>query len=111
RRSLGWPAPCSPWQACHFCSYTSAPVAGVPLPGGNPTPSGPTLISQPAICAGLASRPRLGPSIERGDAAPLAQPPRASTSAAHASSRVHMLHLAIGRHAPGLDGVEVEDGV
>src|SRR4030095_4994018 len=111
RRSFGWPAPFSPWQAWHFCSYTSAPVAGVPLPGGNPTPWGPTLISQPAICAGVASRPRLGLSIALGVTLALAQPPTTSASATQTRSRIDMLHLAVRRHAPSLDAVVMEDGV
>src|SRR4029453_1002694 len=88
-----------------------APTAAVPLPEGNPMPSGPTLISQPAICAGVASLPRFGPSVALGFVAILAQPPTTSTSARQTRSRVDMLHLAARRHLPGLDGVEVEDGV
>src|SRR3989442_9526190 len=110
-RSFGCPAPFAPWQTWHFCSYTVAPVAGVPLPGGNPTPSGPTLMSQPAICAGVASRPRFGLSIPLGVMPAPAQPPTTRASATQTRSRVDMLHLAVRRHAPGLDAVEVEDRV
>src|SRR5438034_66586 len=84
----------------NVCSYTAAPVAGVPLPGGNPTPSGPTLMSQPAICTGVASRPRFGLSIALGFTPALAQAPTTSASATQARSRVDMLHLAVRRHAP-----------
>src|SRR5262245_19318235 len=110
-RSFGCPAPLAPWQAWHFCSYTSAPAAAVPLPGGRPAPSGPTLMSQPATCAGVASRPRFGPSGVAAVTPAPAQPPTISASATRARSRVDMLHLAARRHAPGLDAVEVEDRV
>src|SRR5262249_26109726 len=110
-RSLGCPAPLAPWQAWLSCSYTGAPAAGVPLPGGRPTPSGPMLMSQPATCAGVASRPRFGPSSAAEVAPAPAQPPRTSASITPARSRVDMLHLAVGRHAPGLDAAEVEDRV
>src|SRR2546426_6669698 len=65
-------------------------------------------MSHPAICAGVASWPRFGVSTMR--LAP-AQPPTTSASATQTRSRVDMLHLAVGRHAPGLDAVEVEDRV
>src|SRR5262245_44778281 len=110
-RSFGCPAPLAPWQAWHFCSYTSAPAAAVPLPGGRPAPSGPTLMSQPATCAGVASRPRFGPSGVSAVTPAPAQPPTISASATRARSRVDMLHIAARRHAPGLDPVEVEDRV
>src|SRR6185369_9265984 len=110
-RSFGCPAPFTPWQAWHFCTYTTAPAAGVPPPGGKPAPSGPTLTSQPAIWASVAARPRLGLSIAPELICVPAQPPRASTSATPTRSRVHMLHLSAGGHAPGLDAVEVEGGV
>src|SRR5438874_5115181 len=104
-RSFGWPAPFAPWQAWHFCSYTGAPFRAVPPPGGSPTPSGPTLMSQPAISAAVADRPRFGVSMWL--AAP--HPAVTNASAAHASSRVDMLHLAARGHAPGLDRVAVKD--
>src|SRR5215467_1155476 len=110
-RSFGCPAPRAPWQAWHFCSYTRAPAAAVPLPGGKPAPSGPTLMSQPAICAGVASRPRFGPSIVVVVTPRPAQPPTTSASARATRSRVDMLHLAVRRHAPGLDAVEVKGPV
>src|SRR4029453_7739581 len=89
-----------------------APPAAVPLPEGNPTPSGPTLMSQPAICAGVASLPRFGVSSARAAGPPTpAQPAKTRAATAVARSRVDMLHLAVRRHAPGLNGVEVEDRV
>src|SRR4030095_11474336 len=74
-------------------------------------PSGATLMSQPAICAGVASLPRFGPSVALGLMAVLAQPAKTSTNARQTRSRVDMLHLTVRRHPPGLDGVEMEDGV
>src|SRR5919108_2165612 len=84
-----------------------APFSAVPLPGGRPTPSGPTLMSHPAISADVATRPRFGVSTRVAGA----QPTTITASAAHATSRVDMLHLAVRRHAPGLDDVAVEDRV
>src|SRR5882724_9533536 len=70
-------------------------------------PSGPTLMSQPEISAGVAGRPRFGVWA----AVAAAQPTATNAIAPHASSRIDMLHLAARRHAPGLDRVAVEDGV
>src|SRR6185295_9292435 len=84
-----------------------APFAAVALPGGSPTPSGPTLMSHPAIWAAVAGRPRFGVSTTVARA----QPAATTAITATARSRVDMLHLAAGRHAPGLDRVVVEDGV
>src|SRR5690242_576355 len=121
RRSFGWPAPLAPWHAWHFCSNTAAPVTAVPRPGGSPTPSGPTLISQPAICSGFASTPRFGvtgaglaslATLAVGPAAIVVQALNMSASATpHSRSRVDMLDLAVGRDAPRLNPVEVEDRV
>src|SRR2546428_6736320 len=86
---------------------TAAQIAAVPLPGGSPTRSGPTLMAQPAIWAAVAGRPRFGVSTTVARAHPAAT----TAITAHARSRVDMLHLAVGGHAPGLDRVAVEDGV
>src|SRR5205085_7750789 len=85
----------------------AAPFSALPPPGGKPVPSGPTLMSHPAISAAVAGRPRFGVSTRAG----AAQPATTSTSAAHARSRVDMLHLAAGGDAPGLDRVAVKDRV
>src|SRR5262249_37128067 len=82
------------------------PFTAVPPPGGNPTPSGPMLMSHPAISVGVAARPRLGVSTWA-----LAQPAKTIAMTARASSRVDMLDLAVGGHAPRLDRVAVEDRV
>src|SRR5438445_97581 len=70
-------------------------------------PSGPTLMSQPEISAAVAGRPRFGVST----VVAAAQPTATNAIAPHTRSRIDMLHLAAGRHAPGLDRVAVEDGV
>src|SRR5882762_480553 len=59
------PLPFSPWHAAHFCAYTGAPCAGVPLPGGKPVPSGRMLMSQAAISAASMDLPRLGPAARQ----------------------------------------------
>src|SRR6267378_3725625 len=59
------PLPFSPWHAAHFCAYTGAPCAGVPLPGGKPLPSGRMLMSQAAISAASMDLPRLGPAARQ----------------------------------------------
>src|SRR6266571_4366480 len=64
-------------------------------------------MSQPAIWAAVAGRPRFGVSTTVARAHPAAT----TAITAHARSRVDMLHLAVGGHAPGLDRVAVEDGV
>src|ERR1700736_2934983 len=55
----------------------TAPWAGVPLPGGRPMPSGPTLMSHAAASAGEIGGPRRGPSA--AEAAP-AQASRATAA-------------------------------
>src|SRR5262247_2987104 len=64
------------------------------------------LMSHPAISVGVAARPRLGVSTWA-----LAQPAKTIAMTARASSRVDMLDLAVGGHAPRLDRVAVEDRV
>src|SRR5712691_511750 len=59
------PLPFSPWHAAHFCAYTGAPCAGVPLPGGKPVPSGRMLMSQAAISAVSMDLPRSGPAARQ----------------------------------------------
>src|SRR5467141_2834903 len=59
------PLPFSPWHAAHFCAYTGAPCAGVPLPGGKPVPSGRMLMSQAAMSAVSMGLPRLGPAARQ----------------------------------------------
>src|SRR5215813_4171863 len=87
----------------------TAPCAAVPLPGGRPAPSGGMLTSHAATSAGVAVRPRPGVSVTT---AGLAQPARVATQMPTATRlRVDIFHLAAPRHAPGLDGVVVEDDV
>src|SRR5437016_11355786 len=70
----------------------AAPCAGVPLPGGKPSPLGETLMSQAAISAGVMGLPSSGP---------VAKAPVAATAAmAATSSRVHMLYLAVAIDSP-----------
>src|SRR5580765_7441551 len=98
-----------------------APMAAVPLPGGRPAPSGGMLMSQAAISAGVAGWPRFGPSTLRAAAGwprsgpstlrAAAQPASAAAASAATTLRVYILHLPVGRHAPRLDRVVVEDDV
>src|SRR5580765_4823092 len=85
-----------------------APMAAVPLPGGRPAPSGGMLMSQAAISAGVAGWPRSGPSTLRAAAS---QPASAAAVSTATTLRVYILHLPVGRHAPRLDRVVVEDDV
>src|SRR5215813_1587913 len=90
----------------------TAPCAGVPRPVGRPAPSGGMLTSHAATSAAVASRPSPGPGVSLIMAAGLAHPASATTQMATPMRlRVDILHLAALRHAPGLDGVVVEDGV
>src|SRR6267143_882234 len=66
-------------------------------------------MSQPAIWAAVGARPRFGVSVTVARAHPAATTTTATP--ANARSRVDMLDLAVGGHAPGLDRVVVEDGV
>src|SRR5438094_10180665 len=70
------------------------------------------LMSQPAICAGVAVWPRFGLSVTGAlVTVALAQPTSASATAAHARSRVDMLHLPVRLDGPRLDRVVMEDGI
>src|SRR5262245_61739314 len=52
------PTPLSPWQTAQLSAKTCFPCATVPLPGGNPLPSGLTSMSHSAISSGVAGRPK-----------------------------------------------------
>src|SRR5437879_12732359 len=70
------------------------------------------LMSQPAICAGVAVWPRFGVSVTGAlVTVALAQPTSASATAAHARSRVDMLHLPVRLDGPRLDRAVMEDGI
>src|SRR5206468_1270096 len=70
------------------------------------------LMSQPAICAGVAVWPRFGASVTGAlVTVALAQPTSASATAAHARSRVDMLHLPIRLDGPRLERVVMKDGI
>src|SRR5215470_10375198 len=102
--SLGLPAPFSPWQAWHFAANTASPCLTLPLPGGNPAPSGPMLMSQAARSSAEIGLPRLGLCwANAGDASAK----RAAGAAALKNLRIDIFHLAIAGHGPGLDHVVV----
>src|SRR3954453_15634513 len=101
--SFGRPAPFSPWQARHFSVYTASPCFGVPLPAGNPAPSGPTLRLHAAISCAVTTRPRSGPSA----ATAALEPRMIAATAARTGLRVGMLHLALLGDAPGRDRVRM----
>src|ERR1700674_1913660 len=79
-----------------------APSGGVPLPGGRPEPSGSTLMSQPAMSAGLIGFPRFGAWAKTFA-------PRISAITT-VSLRVYMLHLPAALDRPTGDGVVVLAG-
>src|SRR5579863_8526602 len=97
------PLPLSPWHAAHFSAKIVAPCAEVPLPFGNPVPSGRMLISQLAIAASSSGLPRCGVSaFDR-----LAVVTSRSAAARRAVLGVDMLHLAARCNAPAGDRVVV----
>src|SRR6516162_2818943 len=98
------PWPPSPWQAWHFWAKIAAPCCGVPLPGGSPLPSGPTLMSHSARSASLTGLPRPGSS-----AAIAAAPESASANAAAKVKRlaVDMLDLPFLVDRPTGDDVHM----
>src|ERR1700733_7643545 len=97
------PLPFSPWQPEHFSAKIGAPCAGVPLPFGNPVPSGRMLISQGAIVASSIGLPKLGVSPD----------PAAAVIARHSEApkiarlSVDMLYLPIAADAPTGDRIVV----
>src|SRR5437870_5687371 len=103
RGSLGFPTAFSPWQATHFAANTAAPCWGVPLPGGNPAPSGAMLIAQAATSSGVAARPNPGPSARTAADVSI------SISTAARALRVDMGHRAVVADRPAGDGVAVID--
>src|SRR5580692_4313848 len=97
------PLALSPWQAEHFSAKIAAPCADVPLPFGNPVPSGRMLMSQLAIAASLSGLPRCGVSARD-------MPAVAASSSEAARTMclcVDMLDLAIACDAPACDRVVV----
>src|SRR5215211_4440217 len=82
------PSPFAPWHFAPRRAKSSSPCWTLPLPGGSPVPSGLTSMSQPAICSAPAGSPK---------------PNRASG--------VLTAHLPAGGHDPGLDPVEVVEGI
>src|ERR1700689_2675760 len=79
-----------------------APWAGVPLPGGSPTPSGPMLMSQLTRSASVTGLPRLG-------ASPAIAVPAVNASAMLSNKflRIDMLGLPFGIDRPARDVVHV----
>src|SRR5271154_6667083 len=97
------PLALSPWQAEHFSAKIDAPCADVPLPFGNPVPSGRMLMSQSAIAASLSGLPRCGVSASDTPAVVASRSEAARTM----SLCVDMLDLAIACDAPACDRVVV----
>src|SRR5690606_10049360 len=85
------------------CSYRALPARASPDPGGKPAPSGPTLMSQPAICSGVAGTPSFGPSCA------CAAAPAANVNAATAriKLRIDVRDFPAAGDRPALDGVVV----
>src|SRR5262245_39909724 len=91
-----------------------APIAAVPLPAGKPAPSGPMLMSQPAMSCAVTGIPRFGPSCASANVSVVSAP----TPAANASPFVAIALAAINlyvdiadlprsRDVPALDRVVV----
>src|ERR1700722_1248706 len=97
------PLALSPWQAEHFSAKIGAPCADVPLPFGNPVPSGRMLMSQLAIAASSTGLPRCGVSASETPAVVAST----SEAARRMRLRVDMLDLAIACDAPACDRVVV----
>src|SRR5580692_11064887 len=93
------PLALSPWQAEHFSAKIAAPCADVPLPFGNPVPSGRMLMSQLAIAASSRGLPRCGVSASDTVAVVASR----SEAARRMRLRVDMLDLAVGCDAPARD--------
>src|ERR1700761_6336799 len=97
------PLPLSPWQAAHFSAKIGAPCADVPLPFGNPVPSGRMLMSQLAIAASSSGLPRCGVSaLDR-----LAVAASKITAASRTGLGVDMLDLAARCNAPARNRIVV----
>src|SRR3954469_10319609 len=82
------PSPFAPWHLAPSRSKSSLPWATVPLPEGKPAPSGAMSMSQPAISSSVAGFPK--PNCPLG---------------------VDIGDLPIRGNVPGLDSVEVIEGV
>src|SRR4051794_31777707 len=80
----------------------AAPCTAVPLPGGNPVPSGIAAMSQAAISASVIGLPSFGVS-----AAIAAEPNGRTSAAANRVLRVNMLDLPVAADAPAGEAVVV----
>src|SRR3984957_12703700 len=98
------PLPLSPWHAAHFSAKITAPCAGVPLPFGNPVPSGRMLMSQLAMAASSIGLPRLGVSAME---APAIIASNSDAAASSGRSGVNMLDLPVAADAPAGDRIVV----
>src|SRR4029077_887624 len=98
--AAGVPFAPSPWHIAHFAAKIGAPCAAVPLPGGNPVPSGRMLMSQGAMSASEIFAPRPGGCAK-------AAPEHKRRAAVRMRSSVDMLHLPLGVHGPAREAVVV----
>src|SRR3984893_8158198 len=102
----GLPSSCLPWQAAHLSSYTVAPFAASPLPGGSPVPSG-GMPKNAASSSGRAAEPKpydascVCPNACSGASATLRQ------AAIQQILRMDIAHIPIRRDGPALDSIEV----
>src|SRR6185369_6202539 len=104
-------SPLSPWHEAHRSAKMGLPSAAVPLPGGNPLPSGGMVRSQSLTSSAVGARPTpyVGIWAATGEAPAAARSiPSAVTSR---SLYVDIVDAAIGRHLPALDGIVVVDRV
>src|SRR5262245_2115216 len=106
--------------------YSASPCFTLPLPGGNPWPSGRMSMPQPAISSAVAARPMpsclasaagcVAGALPAGRRASCARPlliatRLAAATSSNASRHFDILHLAAPAHVPGLDAVVVIDGI
>src|ERR1700722_3724972 len=95
------PLPFSPWHPEHFSAKIGSPCAGVPLPFGNPVPSGRMLMSHEAMVASSIGLPRLG--VSASETPPIIARP---TEAAKITClNVDMLDFPVAADAPTGDRV------
>src|ERR1700727_3231287 len=97
------PLPFSPWQPEHFSAKIGAPCSGVPLPLGNPVPSGKMLMSHGATVASSIGLPRLG--ISASKAPPIETIHTEATKIVRLN--VDMLDFPVASYAPTGDRVVV----
>src|SRR5215471_14204148 len=111
RRRYFGSSPFSPWHGEHFSSKIGWPSAAVPLPGGNPRPSGGMVRFHSLTSSAVGARPT--PYVGIWAATGSTQVVARSVPSAVISPSLYMdiVDAAIGLHLPALDRVVVVDRV